>query len=62
MNTASQNFPHHLAKLRERMLHPTDYEKSVYYFLEEFAAPSGILVANMETRRSSISRTSMLAC
>ena len=37
MNSASQNFPHHLGVLRERMLHPTDYEKSVYYFLEEFA-------------------------
>ncbi|MDR3459695.1 MAG: hypothetical protein P4N60_19880 [Verrucomicrobiae bacterium] len=37
MNTASQNFPHHLAVLRERMLHPTDYEKAVNYFLEEFA-------------------------
>jgi hypothetical protein len=23
--------------LRERMLHPSDYEKAVYYFLEEFA-------------------------
>jgi len=37
MNSASQNFPHHLDVLRERMLHPTDYEKAVYYFLEEFA-------------------------
>jgi hypothetical protein len=37
MNSASQDFPHHLGILRERMLHPTDYEKSVYYFLEEFA-------------------------
>ena len=37
MNSASQNFPHHLAQLRERMLHPTDYEKAVHYFLEEFA-------------------------
>lgn len=37
MNSASQNFPHHLAALRERMLHPTDYEKAVHYFLEEFA-------------------------
>ena len=33
MNSASQNFPHHLAELRERMLHPTDYEKAVHYFL-----------------------------
>jgi hypothetical protein len=37
MNSASQDFPHHLAVLGERMLHPTDYEKAVYYFLEEFA-------------------------
>jgi hypothetical protein len=36
MNSASQNFPHHLGVLRERMLHPTDYETAVYYFLEEF--------------------------
>ena len=33
MNSASQNFPHHLGGLRERMLHPTDYEKAVHYFL-----------------------------
>jgi hypothetical protein len=37
MNSASQNFPHHLGILRERMLHPTDYERAVHYFLEEFA-------------------------
>jgi hypothetical protein len=37
MNAASQNFPHHLGVLRERMLHPTDYEQAVSYFLEEFA-------------------------
>ena len=37
MNSASQDFPKHLAVLRERMLHPTDYEKAVHYFLEEFA-------------------------
>src|SRR5689334_9783056 len=37
MNSASQNFSHHLGVLRERMLHPSDYEKAVYYFLEEFA-------------------------
>lgn len=37
MNSASQNFPHHLGVLRERMLHPTDYEYAVNYFLEEFA-------------------------
>jgi hypothetical protein len=37
MNSASQNFPRHLDVLRERMLHPTDYELAVNYFLEEFA-------------------------
>ena len=37
MNSASQDFPHHLGVLRERMLHPTDYETAVSYFLEEFA-------------------------
>ena len=37
MNSASQNFAHHLAVLRERMFHPTDYELAVNYFLEEFA-------------------------
>jgi len=37
MNSASQNFSHHLSVLRERMLHPSDYEKAVHYFLEEFA-------------------------
>jgi hypothetical protein len=37
MNSASQNFPQYLGMLRERMLHPTDYELAVNYFLEEFA-------------------------
>jgi hypothetical protein len=37
VNSASQNFSHHLGVLRERMLHPTDYELAVNYFLEEFA-------------------------
>jgi len=37
MNTASRNLPHHLGLLREKLQHPTDYEKAVYYFLEEFA-------------------------
>ena len=36
MNTASQNLPHHLGLLRERLQHPTDYEKAIHYFLEEF--------------------------
>ena len=37
MNSGSQNFPHHFGALRERLLHPTDYELAVNYFLEEFA-------------------------
>lgn len=37
MNSASDNFPLHLGVLRERMLHPTDYELAVNYFLDEFA-------------------------
>jgi len=37
MNSASQNFPRHLGILRERLLHPTDYDQAVSYFLEEFA-------------------------
>jgi len=37
MNSASQDFPRHLGALREKMLHPTDYEAAVYYFLQEFA-------------------------
>jgi hypothetical protein len=37
VNSASQNFLHHLDVLRERMLHRTDYELAVNYFLEEFA-------------------------
>ncbi len=46
MNSASQNFPHHLAILKERMLHPTDYEKAVYYFLEEFAGDTEFVRAS----------------
>jgi hypothetical protein len=43
MNTASQDLPHHLGALRERMLHPTDYELAVNYFLEEFAGDKSFL-------------------
>jgi len=46
MNTASQNLPHHLGVLRERMLHPTDYELALHYFLEEFAGDAGFLGAS----------------
>ena len=37
MNTALQNFPHHLGALCERMLRPSDWELAVNYFLEGFA-------------------------
>jgi hypothetical protein len=46
MNSASRNFPHHLAELRKRMLHPTDYEKAVHYFLEEFAGDQEFVKAS----------------
>jgi hypothetical protein len=46
MNSASQNFPHHLGILRNRMLHPTDYEQAVYYFLEEFAGDAEFVRAS----------------
>ena len=46
MNTASQNFPLHLGLLRERMEHPTDYEKALHYFLEEFAGDSKFVLGS----------------
>ncbi len=46
MNSASQNFSHHLGVLRQRMLHPSDYEKAVYYFLEEFAGDKEFIRAS----------------
>lgn len=46
MNSASQNFPHHLGILRERMLHPTDYDRAVHYFLEEFAGDAAFVRAS----------------
>jgi hypothetical protein len=46
MNSASQDFPRHLGVLRERMLHPTDYEQAVYYFLEEFAGDGAFVSAS----------------
>jgi hypothetical protein len=46
MNSASQNFSHHLGVLRERMLHPTDYELAVNYFLEEFAGDGAFVRAS----------------
>lgn len=46
MNSASQNFPHHLGVLRERMLHPKDYELAVHYFLDEFAGDAEFVRAS----------------
>ena len=46
MNSASQNFPHHLGILRERLLHPTDYDQSLTYFLEEFAGDGAFIRAS----------------
>jgi hypothetical protein len=46
MNSASQDYPHHLSVLRERMLHPTAYETAVSYFLEEFAGDTAFVRAS----------------
>ena len=46
MNTASQNFPLHLGILRERLEHPTDYEKALHYFLEEFAGDAPFVLGS----------------
>ena len=46
MNTASTDLPRHLGILRERMLHPTDYETGVHYFLEEFAGDVAFIEAS----------------
>lgn len=46
MNSASQDFAKHLGVLRERMLHPTDYESAVAYFLEEFAGDKAFVQAS----------------
>ena len=46
MNSASQDFPHHLGVLRERMLHPTAYETAVSYFWEEFAGDAAFVRAS----------------
>ncbi len=37
MNTASQDLPHHLGVLQQKLQHATDYELALAYFLEEFA-------------------------
>src|SRR5215831_17070736 len=46
MNSASQNFPLHLDQLREKMLHPSDYELAINYFLEEFAGDEAFVRAS----------------
>jgi hypothetical protein len=46
MNSASKNFLHHLGVLRERLLHPTDYEQAITYFLEEFAGDGDFVRAS----------------
>jgi hypothetical protein len=51
MNSASENFSHHLGVLRERMLHPSDYEKAVHYFLEEFAGDEEFVRASDRATR-----------
>jgi hypothetical protein len=47
VNTASQDLPHHLGILRERLFHPTDYEGALYYFLEEFAGDQDFIVQSV---------------
>ena len=46
MNSASQNFSHHLDVLRKRLLHPTDYDQSLSYFLDEFAGDGEFIRAS----------------
>ena len=43
MNTASQDLPHHLDLLRQKLQHATDYELALGYFLEEFAGDAGFI-------------------
>ena len=43
MNSASSDFSSALDSLRTRLLHPTEYERSVTYFLEEFAGNPGFI-------------------
>jgi hypothetical protein len=50
MNSASQDFAKHLAELRARVLHPTDYEQAVNYFLEEFAGdPEFVTLSDVDS-------------
>jgi len=43
VNTASQDLPHHLEVLGQKLQHPTDYELALNYFLEEFAGDTGFM-------------------
>ena len=47
MNNASTDLPRHLGVLREKLQHPTDYEKAVFYFLEEFAGDAGFVTGSV---------------
>jgi hypothetical protein len=44
MNNASKDLSHHLAVLLERLQHPSDYEKALHYFLEEFAGDADFVM------------------
>jgi hypothetical protein len=46
MNSASQNFSFHLGELRARLLHPTEYDRAMNYFLEEFAGDGAFIRAS----------------
>jgi hypothetical protein len=48
MNTASQDLSKHLGILHDRLTHPTDYEKALTYFLEEFAGDFGFIQQSLE--------------
>jgi hypothetical protein len=62
MNSASSNFPHHLAELRQRMQHPTDYEKAVHYFLEEFAGDNAFVTSSdVDTQPHLVATLSQIA-
>jgi len=50
MSTASPDRSHQLRVLREHLLHPTDYELAVSYFLQEFGADAAFLEQGMDDR------------
>jgi len=43
VNSASEDLPHHLEVLGQKLQHPTDYELALNYFLEEFAGDTGFM-------------------